>query len=329
MKNNKYDKENIILSSMLWTDKYTPKHIKDVILDDNIRKKINGYVSKRTFPNLIVSGVTGIGKSVLVDCLARDYYGKQYDKYVYKINSSIDKNVKGLQEILEIFCKKKLDDVQKEQKMIIIDDVDHIPGKIQGIIAFIMDKYPNIYFGLTCNDLSLIIDTIQTRCMLIHLHRPIREKLINHYELICKNMICAYKKEALEYLYFITQGDIRLSINTLQIIYNGYDDITIENINNVCDVPNIVKLKDILTLCQQHETVKAINIGLSLYNDGYTCSDILSGLFDIIKMTTTEIEEAIKIKYAAIIGKSRYIVNKNIDSPIQLEKCIIKLCSIQ
>lgn len=312
---------------MLWSDKFNPKHLKDVILDDNTRKKMNGYIEKHNFPNLIISGMTGIGKSVLVDCLAHDFYGKQYDKYVFKINSSIDKNIKTLQELLEIFCKKKIDDEQKERKMIIIDDIDHIPDKIQGIIAYIMDKYQNIYFALTCNDLSLIIDTIQTRCMLIHLHKPQKEKLINHYELICKHIKCSYSTEALEYLYFITQGDIRLSINTLQIIYNGYQEITIDNINKVCDIPNIVKLKQILLLCHKQNTIEALQVALSLYYDGYTCSDILSGLFDIIKLTSFELEEIYKISYASIIGKSRYIVNKNIDSPIQLERCIIKLCS--
>jgi DNA polymerase III delta prime subunit len=313
---------------MLWSDKYNPKHIKDIVLNDNVKKKINGYIQQRTFPNLIVSGTTGIGKSILVDCLAREYYQKDYEKYVLKLNSSIDKNIKILQEILEFFCKKTIVEFDQEKKMVIIDDIDHIPTKLQSIIAFTMDKYQNVYFALTCNDLSQIIDTIQTRCMLMHLHRPEREKIINHYQLICKNMNCQYNFKALEYLYLITQGDIRLAINTLQIIYVGYQNITTENINKVCDVPNIITLQKILILCFENNTKKALEQSLILYNSGYTCSDILSGFYDIIKTLNLNIDEEIKIKYASIIGKFRYAINKNIDSCIQLERCIIKLCSI-
>lgn len=313
---------------MMWSDKYNPTHLRDVIMDNNVRKKLNQFMATKNIPNLIVSGITGIGKSVLLECLAHDFYGKEYGTYVYKLNSSLEKNIKLLQETLEQFCKKKVADTQLKQKMFVIDDMDNIPPKIQNIIALIIEKYPRIYFTFTCNDSSNIIEMIQTRCIILYLHRPTKEQIMTHLTLICEREKCECTVEALDRICFLAQGDIRQAVNTLQTICDEFGKVTLKNIDIVCDIPSIVVLQRILDMCMKRETEKVLNDVSNLCSDGYSCSDILGGLFDLLKDPECKIQDTFKIPYMTIIGKSRYLVSKKVDSLIQLERCVIKMCQV-
>lgn len=310
----------------MWSDKYNPTHLKDVIIDSNIRRKLNGFIKNKNIPNLIVTGVTGIGKSSLLNCLAHDFYGDEISMYVYKINSSLEKNIKQLQEIIEMFCKKKLVENQVKKKMFIIDDIDNIPNKIQSIIALMIEKYPNIYFTFTCNNSTDIIEMIQSRCVILHLQRPTKDQLMTHLKLICKREEYKYSNEALERVCFISQGDIRLAINNLQVICDGFNEVSIENLEKICDTPNIVLLRNIIDMCINKNKTDALIIVTQLCEDGYYCSDILGGMFDILKSSECTIQDNIKIPFLTIIGKMRYLVSKKIDGLLQLERCIIKLC---
>lgn len=301
-------------------------HIKDVLIDQNLRRKLNGFVNNKIVPNLIMSGVAGIGKSTIVDCIAHDVYEKEYSTYVYKLNSSLEKNIKLLQELLENFCKRKLSETQTKKKMFIIDDMDNIPNKLQSVIALMIEKYPNISFAFTCNNSTDIIELIQSRCIMLYLQRPTQEQIINHLERICKHEKYPYSREALEKIYFISQGDVRLSLNQLQVICEGFNEVTLENIDNICDTPNIVVLQNIINLCIDKKITDVIAIVNELCDDGFYCSDILGGMFDILKSNDCKIADEIKIPFLTIIGKSRYLVSEKIDSNIQLNRCIIKLC---
>ena len=312
----------------MWADRFKPLHMRDVIIDDDVRRKLNGFIQTKNIPNMIVTGITGIGKSALIDCLARDFYKDNYDTYVYKVNSSLEKNIKLLQEMLETFCKKKLDENQIQRKMFIIDDIDNIPSKLQSIIALMMEKYTNIYFTFTCSNTTDIIEIIQSRCIILHIQRPTHDQIITHLGLICKHGKYKYTNDALERIYFISQGDVRLAINNLQVICDGFGDVTLENLDKICDAPNIVRLRNLIDMCIARKYRDSIMEITQLCNEGYYCSDILGVMFDILKATDCNIPDNIKISYLKIIGKTRYLVNKKIDSFVQLERCIIKLCNI-
>lgn len=310
----------------MWSQKYAPKHLKDLLLDDYTRNKLNTFIQNRNIPNFIVSGITGVGKSNMLDCLARDYYGKLFSSYVLKLNSSIDKTIKSLQETLESFCRKKLED-PNEHRMIIIDDIDIIPEKFQRVFALVMKDFPKVYFVFSCNNTSDIIEVIQSYCLIIQVQRLSYEQIQNYLELICRHEKCPYSKEALGRVCFLSQGDIRLAINNLQILCEGFGDVSIKNVDKICPIPNVVVLKEILQWCSKKETKKALESSMKLYECGYDSSDILSGFFDLLRMPTTAIPDETKIRMLEIIGKTRYNVSRKNDNLIQLEKCIIKICS--
>lgn len=319
----------------MWSTKYCPQHVKHIILEDNLRDKIEKFIAGDFIPNIIISSPSGAGKSILIDCIAKDFYGAEYSSHVCKLNTSIEKNIKKLQDDMELFCKKKMDDhAVRKTKLYIIDDIDNISEKIQNVIASIMINYKNINFLFSCCLSSNIIDIIQTHCVIIRLQKPTNENLISRLELICKKEKCSYDKVALDRICFISQNDIRTAINKIQILANEFLDVSLKGIDKICDTPNIITLIEIINLCLTKDVHKALDKSLALYNDGFNCVDILTGIFEIVKTTAFDekinhvMTEKIKIQILSLTGKMIYKVSRKIDSKIQLEKYVIKFCDI-
>src|SRR5579872_3553823 len=59
---NKIIKEKL-REQMPWIEKYRPFNIDDVIIDDNTLQKIKKIIEKKDMPNIIITGIPGIGKT--------------------------------------------------------------------------------------------------------------------------------------------------------------------------------------------------------------------------------------------------------------------------
>ena len=310
----------------MWSSKYSPKHIDDLILDDYLKVKFRKMINGNEIPNLMLSGVSCSGKTTILNCLARDFYKKDYSKYVYQLNSSVEKSVKVLQEVLESFCKQTVVTEPQKKKLFIVDDIDTIPDKIQSVIALMMEKFPNIYFTFTCNTTSSINELIQSRCLILYIQRLEQQHVVGFMRKICDNEKCKYDISALTQIYDMSQGDVRISINILQVICDNFKKVTNESVNKICNIPNPTIIQNMLNECENYNVKNALVIGINLYNEGYDCSDILGVMFDVLKSNSCQMNNQNKMKMLEIVGKIRYNVCKKNDSLLQLERCIIKLC---
>ena len=59
------------MSKIPWIEKYRPRIIDDIVMDDIITKEIKNMIKNKDIPNMILTGTPGIGKTtVLLDLLA-------------------------------------------------------------------------------------------------------------------------------------------------------------------------------------------------------------------------------------------------------------------
>ena len=94
------------ISNLPWIEKYRPRKLKDLILEDNIKSKIDNIIKNQELSNLIISGTPGNGKTSTILCIAREIYGKQYKNAIIELNASDNRGLDIINNNYT-FCKKK------------------------------------------------------------------------------------------------------------------------------------------------------------------------------------------------------------------------------
>lgn len=116
-----------------WIEKYRPKEVEDLVLEDGTLNKIKKIINDKDMPNIIITGSPGIGKTTTILCIAKKLLGRHFKEGVLELNASDDRGVKTVNESIEYFCKKKLDisDKYSRHKIILLDEADNMTKKAQ------------------------------------------------------------------------------------------------------------------------------------------------------------------------------------------------------
>ena len=56
----------------LFIEKYRPATLGDIVLEDNVRSKIEQFIKNRSIPHLLFSGPPGIGKTSLAKIIVKE-----------------------------------------------------------------------------------------------------------------------------------------------------------------------------------------------------------------------------------------------------------------
>ena len=319
-----------------WIEKYRPYNIRDIMLDKIVSLEINNIIKNKEIPNMILTGTPGTGKTTTLLCLIYKLYGPYIKDAVLELNASDDRGIQSINTNVINFCNYLLpykdEDVPYAQhKLVIFDEADNMTDKALPIISMLMDKYyKTTRFVFTCNTSSKIIESIQSRCKILRFKRLTKEQAINKLEDICKKEELNYKIDALENIAVMSNGDMRLAINMLQLTNDKYNKITVKHVINACDKPSPMLIKDILLDCINNNLKDAINKTFELKQKGFSGIDIISNSFNVLKLNICDdINNDTKIKLLYIISEHLADISKFIDTDVQLTSFLIDLNNLK
>lgn len=332
--NKMITKKSNINSLIPWIEKYRPKKIKHILTNELTMKKLLSMTEQEEIPNLIITGIPGIGKTTTILCLAKQLYGKYYDQAVLELNASDDRGIKTVQGPMNAFCKKKMfmvddngNEIKGRHKFIVLDEADNITKKAQQLIANLMEKYnETTRFAFTCNNSTDIIEAIQSRCQILRYQRIDSDLLAKRLKYICKKENVDYKEDAIINLSKIANGDMRHAINNLQAIHTCYGKVTIDNIYKLCDLPHPVIINSIFQECINKKLMGAIEQLNKLKEYGCSYTDIVHAMINFLKNDDSLIEDKCKIAFMREISRTCMIVNKGVSTELQLDACLARLC---
>lgn len=307
-----------------WVEKYRPTNSNQILLDPFIKIKIDKMLENKSIPNLIITGEPGTGKTSTIICLAKQIYNeKEFQENVLELNASDDRGLSMINNTIYPFCKKKTNGINK---LIILDECDSITPKAQNLLANIIAEFRNnTRFVFICNDCTQIIESIQSRCMIIKYPRISKTDLQNKIESICKAEKITYNKDGIEALLFVSDMDIRQAINNLECISYAYGKLTFESVYDMIDKPKPVYIEKIINNCLNGKLIEALETTKELYMKGYYPNDILLTFMKCLLEKDLNIKESKKLKIHEIISLSYIRVNAGIDTLLQLCGCITKI----
>lgn len=157
----------------LWTERWRPKKVDDIILPKKIKRQFNQYVKQNELPNLLLSGNPGIGKTTIAKAICEQL---KID-YIF-INGSKDGNIDTLRTKIQNFAST-LSLEGNGRKCVIIDEGDNTnPNSTQPAFRAFMEEYSkNCSFIFTCNYPEKIIVPLRSRFTEVDFVIPKEEKM--------------------------------------------------------------------------------------------------------------------------------------------------------
>ena len=209
---------------MMWSEKYRPKNILDLIGNEDARNSFVEWLTKwkkGTKPILLV-GPPGIGKTTLANLAA-----KQFDYDLISLNASDVRNKKNIQEILSPVLGNE---TIFGTPMIFIDEVDGIHGRAdyggtEAIIKILKESTVPIVLAAN-SDLSDKMKSIKKNARVIQF-RPLSPRLLRFYlNKILQLENAKISSDSLMKLVAESKGDIRSMINFAQALVTGFNPPT-------------------------------------------------------------------------------------------------------
>ncbi len=314
------------MNNLPFSEKYRPRKAEDLILDKIIATKISSIIKNKDIPNIIFTGKSGVGKTSTIHCIARAIYPREYHESIIELNASDDRGIKSVHETIINFCKRKVEFKEgfAQHKLLILDEADNITPKAQRLINSIMEKFPTTRFAFTCNNSSDIIESIQSRCIIIRFTNPPVKDFVHRIKLICEHEKIKYEDDALDYIFEVCQRDLRQTLNMLELTYRTYNKISIKNINKICDIPSQEILNELLTHITNKDVKEICTMICKFQNQGYYSLDVLLHFIQYIK-NNPDISEKQRINLINILSNSSYVMSKSSTNYIQLTGALL-LC---
>jgi DNA polymerase III delta prime subunit len=201
----------------LWTEKFRPNKIADVILPEDLKRVFQTYVDQKNVQNLLLTGNAGVGKTTVAKAMLKEI-GSDY----IVVNGSLDRNIDTLRnEITQFASSISFSD---GRKYVILDEADHLnPNSTQPALRNFMEEFSNnCGFILTANYPNKIIEALQSRCSIIDFKikksdmAKLAVQFMKRVEVILEQESVEYDKKALAAVIQKWFPDWRRVLNELQ-----------------------------------------------------------------------------------------------------------------
>jgi replication factor C subunit 2/4 len=286
--------------------KYKPILFTDFEIDENIIKILNTLISMNNL-NILFVGDSGSGKTSLINALIKEYYRDvSYKDDILIINSLKEQGIQYYRTEVKTFCQTRCS-IPSKKKIIVLDDIDNINEQSQQVFRNCIDKYSNnVHFISSCSNIQKVIDSLQSRKIIIKM-KPLCNKSLGKILLKIKNNEnITIDKKAEKFILTVCNGSIRILLNYLEKFKILDEDITLDLANKICTNISFSIFESYTKNVLNNKLNLAIQILYELFDKGYSVMDIYDNYFIFIKTTEllgeTEKYEIIKClcKYISI-----------------------------
>lgn len=307
----------------MWTEKYRPKKLKEIIGQKPITDRLQKFLKERDLPHLLFAGPAGTGKTTAIIAFANELYGDQFAGNFLELNASDARGIDVIRDRVKSFARTRpLGDAP--YKIISLDEADSLTRDAQHALRRTMERYvTSCRFCLIVNYSSRIIEPIQSRCAIFRFPRLNEKELTKRINHIAKEEQVELSSEGLQAILYVSGGDLRRAINVLQaasVIEKQVDA------DSVFTTTGKARPEDVNQMLQSALSGNFLEAQEKLRNlliwQGLSGTDIVRQIHrEVMKLG---IDELTKVKFVEIVGEAEFRLTEGADPEIQLSHILAK-----
>jgi replication factor C small subunit len=311
------------VSNMMWVEKYRPLKIADLVNQKEVVGSIGSLLKNVTeMPHLLFSGSAGVGKTTLAVCITREILGDGWRDYTLELNASDERGINMVRERVKKFSRFAGLDADIPFKIIILDEADEMTSDAQTALRRIIeDTSKHCRFILIANNISKIIEPIQSRCAVFKFTRISEKEVIAHLKEIAKKEKLKVDEDGLKAIFDYSEGDMRHAINIMQAAAS-LGSVTEESVKSAAGLTKTNDVDEVLKMALAGKISDARNKMIELIKVyGMSESDFLKYLNESIYKT--KVANLVEISEA--IAKYDYRILSGANPEIQLSALLAEL----
>ncbi len=308
-----------------WTEKYRPKKLDEIVGQEEIVKSLKMFVERKNMPNMLFSGPPGIGKTTTALALANELYEGNIEGQFLELNASDERGINIVRGKIKDFARMVSMDERYPFKMIFLDEADALTPEAQNAMRRTMELYSReTRFILSCNYSSKIIEPIQSRCAVFRFSSLKDSEVKAMLRRIADSEQLDINDEAIDAIFYVSEGDMRKAINILQgaSLYSG--KITAETVHKVSSRARPAEIKEMVELAINSNFLEARKrLNKLIIDYGLSGQDILLQVYR--EIPNLNISERRKIKLVDILGEYDFRLVEGANERIQIESFLARL----
>jgi replication factor C small subunit len=199
----------MINKSTLWVEKYRPETLESYLGNEEFTTNLKEWISKNDFPNLLLYGPAGTGKTTAAKLVVRNINCD----YIY-LNCSDENGIDTIRDKVKQFASGA---TFKPLKVVILDEADFLTINAQAALRNVIESFSlTTRFIFTCNFVERIIDPLQSRLTSYHLITPEPKTIAKHLKEILDIEQVKYDIKDVVEIVKKTYPDIRRALNLIQ-----------------------------------------------------------------------------------------------------------------
>jgi len=295
------------MDTNLFIYKFQPLLFKDFEIDNEIIDILFTLIAMNNL-NILFIGDIGSGKTALLNALIREYYTnytpKEYEDNILHINSLKEQGINYYRNDVKTFCQT-CSIIKNKKKIVILDDLDLINEQSQQVFRNCIDKYShNVHFISSCSNIQKVIESLQSRFIIIKIKPLQRENLYKIMNKIKESENIVVDPDAEEFILNVCNNTAKILINYMEKFKLLNQTITLELANKVCTNISFVTFEQYNQSLKNKDLTNAVKLLYDIYDKGYSVMDILDNYFLFIKVTPNLTENE---KYKIIPFICKYI----------------------
>ncbi len=311
-----------------WTERYRPATLDAVAGQKDILESLKSFVKQTNMPHLLFTGPAGVGKTSCAIALAKDLFKENIGASFLELNASDERGIDIIRGKIKDFARS-VSLAEVPFKIIFLDEADSLTPDAQHALRRTMELFSSVTrFIMSCNYSSKIIEPLQSRCSVFRFSPLKYDDIMATVTRIAASEKLQIDENALKALFYVSEGDMRKIINTLQGVAMISSHLTEEAVHKVTSRARPDEIRKMLEHALQGKftDAKAQLLELMLQY-GMSGEDVIVQIHrSIPELSVTDKE---KVRVLELVGEYNFRLVEGANERIQLDALLAQLSTLR